>query len=523
MKIKYAWIPFILTVLAAVPFRVYQLLYLVDLKTGFSKEGDISGTIFLGVIAAALLLTCIMCLCDRTAPDKNVPHRNTMAGIFGILLSLAMFYVSASELLNFKAAGAKAIVAGVFCAFAAVSVLAMSVGMTYGKNVYENMPLLALLIPVWGCVRLVITFMNYTSIANISQHLFNMVAIIFLLLFQYSQAKMLAGVGGQKIIRSLFLFGFPAVVFAVLASVPRFVLYFSGMQATMYEETPLSLGYSAVDCLYALFILCFLIGIYVRTVKPGAPADKAPHPVKQEGKPAESPAAIDFAGMNKDLQKDFFLIGAPKPEEDADEDSDEPLYFNSLVPKNEPQPVTEGAQAPAAPAPQQTDIKPEEPGVLLEHTPEQPVQGAAQQAEPENTSAASEPANTPEQQAGPQGSAPAFAYPAAPPYPYAAAYPYPPAYPYAYPPAQPYPAASTPEEYAAFLAAHYQTPEQFTNRAPSPYPPDAPYLKNRQPPAAPQPGYPYYPYPPYPYMPVYPPYWPAPEQPAPPPGETEQK
>lgn len=544
MKIKYAWIPFVLTVLAAVPFRVYQLLYLVDLKTGFSKEGDISGTVFLGAIAVALLLICIMCLCDRNAPYKNVPHRNILAGIFGILLSLAMFYVSASELMNFGTAGVKAIVSGVFCALAAVSMLAMSVGMTYGKNVYENMPLLALLIPIWGCVRLVITFMNYTSIANISQHLFNMLAIIFLLLFQYSQAKMLAGVGGQKIIRSLFLFGFPAVVFAVLASVPWFVLYFSGVQAGVYEETPLTLGYSAVDCLFALFILCFLIGVYAKTVKPGVPSDKRPHPVKQEAVKAEPPAAVNFDGMNEDLQKEFFLFGEKKPEEEADDDSNEPLYFNSLVTNNEPQAAKESEQAPAEkleekivdnleaepeepPVLQEAEIKPKEAEVLSEPAAEQPIEEAVMQTEPENTTPAPEPAGAEAQQASPQGAAPAFAYPAAPPYPYAA-YPYPPAYPYGYPPAQPMPMAqpypaSTPEEYAAYLQTVYQTPEQFTNRAPSPYPPDAPYLKNRQQPGAPHPPYPYYPYPPYPYMPMYQPYWPAPEQPAPPHNGAEQK
>ena len=493
MKIKFAWIPFILLVLAAVPFRVYQLMYLVDLKTGFSKEGDISGTVFLGVIAAVLLLICIMCLCDKSAPDENVPHRNIPAGIFGILLSLAMFYVSASELLSFGTVGVKSIVSGVFCALAAVSMLAMSVGMTYGKNVYENMPLLALLIPIWGCVRLVVTFMNYTSIANISQNLFNMLAIIFLLLFQYSQAKMLAGVGGQKIIRSLFLFGFPAVVFSTLASVPWFVLHFSGMQ----QEAPLTLGYGAVDCLFALFIVCFLIGVYAKTVKPGVPGDKKPRSLKQESKQADKAVPVPFESINDDLQKEFFLFGEKKPEANIQDDSNEPLYFNSLVEKDKVQPPKVSVQAPA----EIQDEKPEEPLVAQEAEASQQVsedvsadvstpelQENMQLIESENLTAAPESSIAEPQQASPPGAAPAFTYPQ-PPYPYAP-YPYPPAYPYGYPQAQGYPAAPTPEEYAAYLATVYQTPEQFTNRAPSPYPPDAPYLKGKQQPGATHPPYP---------------------------------
>ena len=81
---------------------------------------------------------------------------------------------------------------------------------------------------LWGCARLVITFLGYTNIASDSSSMFDMVGIIFALLFLFTQAKLFANVDSKNTSKRLFMLGMLAVVFIGVFNIPELVQYIIG-------------------------------------------------------------------------------------------------------------------------------------------------------------------------------------------------------------------------------------------------------------------------------------------------------
>ena len=59
-------------------------------------------------------------------------------------------------------------------------------------------PLIALLPAVWGCICLVLLFISYTAVVNVSENVYDMFSVVLLLLFLFAQAKLFAGVDSVK-------------------------------------------------------------------------------------------------------------------------------------------------------------------------------------------------------------------------------------------------------------------------------------------------------------------------------------
>ncbi|MDR3645371.1 MAG: hypothetical protein P4M02_09895 [Clostridia bacterium] len=78
---------------------------------------------------------------------------------------------------------------------------------------------------IWGVVILTVSFMQYTTIANISELLFDVLRMVFVLIFFYYNARVTGGVPSGREYRGLVAFGMPAALFCVVSTLPRLIAH----------------------------------------------------------------------------------------------------------------------------------------------------------------------------------------------------------------------------------------------------------------------------------------------------------
>ena len=258
MKLKYLWIAFAVFLLITIPFRVYQVVALIDPKTNFYVKGT---EFTLGLLIGLLALYTIGVLvltAWRKDTVRHMVHKNVPAGIFAAVAGLLMLTESASELVSAVTNEGQRVEASVLSAtalLAATVFVIMAISSFVGRNLFERVPLLALLTTLWGCARLVITFLGYTNIASDSSSMFDMVGIIFALLFLFTQAKLFANVDSKNTSKRLFMLGMLVVVFIGVFNIPELVQYIIGtLPLTIDTFLP-----RIIDLSLACYIFCILL------------------------------------------------------------------------------------------------------------------------------------------------------------------------------------------------------------------------------------------------------------------------
>ncbi|MCI9273262.1 MAG: hypothetical protein HFE39_04800 [Clostridiales bacterium] len=307
MKLKYMWIAFTVFLLVTVPFRIYQTVALIDPQTNFYEKGtEFTLTLLLGLLGLYVVTMLVMSAMHK-GMDRHTVHKNIPAGIFALVAGGLLLVESGVQLVG---AGAnekmvESVILGIAALLAAVTFFFMAASSFAGRNLFERMPLLALLTTLWGCARLVITFLGYTNIASDSSSMFDMVGIMFALLFLFTQAKLFAGVGSEKTSKRLFLLGMLAIVFICVFNIPELVQHSMGSRTLEFS----ALLPRLIDLSLAFYIFCILLEMSKEYILTGG-WHEYHEPVAVEG--GELPLSADSANPDAD--------NLPKPE-----------FFDSLV------------------------------------------------------------------------------------------------------------------------------------------------------------------------------------------------
>ncbi len=259
MSKKSAWIILAVTLLVTLPARLSQILLFMDRKTGFYSDGGVLTAVVSVGLAAGALAVAVLCYTDRGKPKDYRPIRSIPAAVLGILAGLGLVIESAAGLMN----GSSGQIHFMYMILSLVGILTGIVFMltaydfSVGENRFEKYPVLALVPPVWGCVGLVALFITYVAVANVSENIYNTFTVIFLLLFLFAQAKLLAGVESQRSSRLIYAFGMPAILLSLVTGISGAVSYFIGVSPVGYFPV----GLHFVNVLLALYIFAFLLAV----------------------------------------------------------------------------------------------------------------------------------------------------------------------------------------------------------------------------------------------------------------------
>lgn len=225
MKIKSLWVPFALFLVAAVSFRAYQVLYLIDPATGFFESGESLYQIFLGVLALFVLVIMIMTASCKNASEFRF-RRNIFSGVFALLTAAAMAADSGANLLTYVVdhGALRYLILSISGVLGVVAFLVAGVSHLTGRNTFLKVPVLALLLPLWVCVRsVVLTFIEYTNVTTISSNMLSVLSVLGMLMFLFSLAKLFTGIQTPKTGKRTVMLGFLMAVFVLVACVPKIV------------------------------------------------------------------------------------------------------------------------------------------------------------------------------------------------------------------------------------------------------------------------------------------------------------
>lgn len=257
MKLKYMWITFAVFLLVTVPFRIYQTLALIDPQTNFYAKGsEFTLGLLLGLLALYIVLLLVMSARHK-GMDRHSVHKNIPAGVFALIAGGLLLTESASQFISVSSTDkkAEAVILGIASVLAAITFFIMAITSFVGTNLFVRMPLVALLTTLWGCARLVITFLGYTNIASDSSSMFDMIGIMFALMFLFTQSKLFAGVQTGKTTKRLFLLGLLAVVFICVFNIPELIQHILGTRSLTFS----ALLPRLIDLSLACYIFCILL------------------------------------------------------------------------------------------------------------------------------------------------------------------------------------------------------------------------------------------------------------------------
>lgn len=266
---KRAWAALLVTLAAVLPARLYAAFKLVDPQTGFYTDNGKFAVICAAVTVLGIVLTALFSR-RRAAELRNAPLRNVPAAAFA---ALAAMFVAGNSLVSLAASdgfNVLNIILMVSGVCAAVALLMATYDFSSGETVLRHHPLAALLVPVWGCLCLVSLFVTYGATVNRFESVYHTCTVALMLLFLFSQSKLLAGVEEKDGSRVVFGYGFAAVIFALTDAVPNIATLFAGggasgsssgfltLLSSGSETTAFPAGMYFVECALAVYAVAWI-------------------------------------------------------------------------------------------------------------------------------------------------------------------------------------------------------------------------------------------------------------------------
>ncbi len=260
----------------ALPLRTLQFFTVLEEGTGFYSQTDWSVYALYGVLGAAAVALIITSGLKRKqlAYDTSVTKR-VLAGLLcviaagGVLVSGIQGFVNAQaaaggQELSFLSLQAflqtfalfnrsGAVILGAEAVFAVLTAVFFAV---YGIGVLTNafdtakLRLLSLVPVVWGIFRIVFRFMRTISFSKVSDLLFELFMLSFLIMFFMAFAQINAGINAKNLEWKLVGYGLPCALMCLVCFVPRFIVTVTGNADLLYEMS----GVQICDLAVVLFI-----------------------------------------------------------------------------------------------------------------------------------------------------------------------------------------------------------------------------------------------------------------------------
>ena len=270
MNRKHAWTAFFIALCIALPVRIYQMLMLVDLNTGFFTDGNVTAVLISCVLVIGVIFILVSCRRDKSFAEYQ-PVQSWTVAVPGLLAGAAVAVQSVLSLA--QAASSSQDVydeaeistgvqhpllyacMGILGIAAAIVILITAVNFARGKNLFRNFPLVSLIPPLWGCLCLVVLFVKFTEVVNTTESVYDLFTSAFLLLFFSSQAKFLSAVDSHRSFQNVFGFGLSAALIGLVTSVPNCIAAVA-RQGLVQALTPFV---SVTNFLLCLYVVAFLL------------------------------------------------------------------------------------------------------------------------------------------------------------------------------------------------------------------------------------------------------------------------
>lgn len=271
---------FVIAVLVVLPLRVYQLTTIIDPATGFYTDLSNMTIVLLYTVAGAFMLFMLV----LSFLSKNIPASIPPKGIkvplgtAAVLLSVSMLIdaitqfsflavsffesnntgipISFSEIIS-EIGAIPIFLQTVFALLSCIYFIIFAISYLTGKTTYAENRLLALAPLAWAIFRIIYRFMRAISFTRVSELLFELFALVMLMMFFIAFARISSNVNRKGNMWSIFGSGLSAAMFLLIVSVPRFVLMLIGRNDLIVENSPFEIA----DLACAVFIIVYVLTV----------------------------------------------------------------------------------------------------------------------------------------------------------------------------------------------------------------------------------------------------------------------
>ena len=256
---KRAWIAFVATLIVVLPIRMVAVLNDLNPQTGFYSDGGMLVGVASALLAAGILLTAVLSARGGIERKGIEPLKSVPAAAFGALAGVFVLVQSVVGL----GAGFFGDAAFFYRIFSAVGILAGAVilatayDLATGFRTIGGHPLIALIPSLWECLLIVVLFITYSAVVNLVEDVYHTFTVVFLLLFLFTQAKLLTGIESAKSGKMIYAAGLPAALLALVTGLPSCAQYFSAGETA----GAIPVGLHLADILLAVYILAFLFAL----------------------------------------------------------------------------------------------------------------------------------------------------------------------------------------------------------------------------------------------------------------------
>lgn len=236
----------------AVTIRTTQLFSLIDHKTGFYKEGmEGLGTGLLALLIAIIAVSASLIFLFDTQKLSLKPS--------SVLFGSSMLFAGLANIAEpFTSGTSLSAVPPMLLALRFILILAagaslcfFGISMLLGKEFKAK--LTAVIVISW-VVRLMTTFICFSKMSNISENLYDVLMLIFTLVFLLFFGKIFCNISQNKNHKLVFAFGVAAVLFSAVSAIPYIIAGFT-------SET--NLAHSPLDSPVTSIFMAFFISVYL--------------------------------------------------------------------------------------------------------------------------------------------------------------------------------------------------------------------------------------------------------------------
>ena len=249
MKRSMVFILFFVSAPLLLAARVVQQLYMLDSTTGFYADGFSGIGTAVTVLCFALTAVTFVMVWLSHPKKPNIPsHSKPLAAAAFFAALCLIISATASALSSDKGTNLAVSVLG----FAAAVAIAW-----YGVSLMLEIsyPPLATTIPVlYATLRLVLSFIKYTGEITVTDTVFDIATMCFILLFFYSSGKLIAGVGGTRTHVFLYAFGLGAAFFCADSALARLVIMLTHSSVTLHGGGSFDISYIGI-AVYAVVMI----------------------------------------------------------------------------------------------------------------------------------------------------------------------------------------------------------------------------------------------------------------------------
>lgn len=255
-------------ILVACPMRIFQMLKNVDPATGFYINYDSVMIIILYAVLAlvAVLILMLSYLSGRIPASIAPKGRQVPLAITSLVFALTLFYDSVSKYFVgtqetatiIQNTGSTSMIhhfRSLAAVLAGLYLIVLFISYISGNELYKKVKILSLMPLFWTLARILERITVVISIVRVSELLFEICALVFLMMFFMSFARVVSDVNSKGSMWSVIACGSVAAMFIMTFAVPRLMLTLTGNQESLVAGFPLNWA----DLGAVLFVLTFVV------------------------------------------------------------------------------------------------------------------------------------------------------------------------------------------------------------------------------------------------------------------------